>query len=68
MKLIVDSVSSNEYPERLTIAELLEMMDVEAVPWLFISVNDTFYRRDRFKEVYLNDGDRVDLIYMRGGG
>ena len=43
-------------------------MDVEPVAWLIISVNDEFYRRDRFDEVYLNDGDRVDLIYVRGGG
>ncbi len=68
MKLIVDSVSSNQYPDKLTIGDLLRQMDVEPVAWLIISVNDEFYRRDRFDEVYLNDGDRVDLIYVRGGG
>lgn len=68
MKLIVDSVSSNQYPDKLTIGDLLRQMDVEPVAWLIISVNDEFYRRDRFDEVYLNDGDKVDLIYVRGGG
>ena len=68
MRLIVDSVSSNQYPDKLTIGDLLRQMDVEPVAWLIISVNDEFYRRDRFDEVYLNDGDRVDLIYVRGGG
>ena len=68
MKLIVDSVTSNQYPDHLSIGDLLRSMDVEPVAWLIISVNDEFYRRDRFDEVYLNDGDKVDLIYVRGGG
>lgn len=68
MRLIVDSVSSNQYPDKLTIGDLLRQMDVEPVAWLIISVNDEFYRRDRFDEVYLNDGDCIDLIYVRGGG
>ena len=68
MKLTVDCVTSSEYPDKLTIGDLLRMMDVETVPWLIIAVNDKFYRRDRFDETYLNDGDKVDLIYVRGGG
>ena len=68
MRLIVDCVSSNEYPEKFTIGDLLRYMDVETVPWLIISVNDQFYKRDKFDEIYLNDGDRVDFIYVRGGG
>ena len=68
MRLIVDYLSSNEYPDKLTIGDLLRMKDIEPVPWLVIAVNDVFYKRDRFDEIYLNDGDRVDLVYIRGGG
>lgn len=68
MRLIVDGVSSNEYPNRLTISGLLEMKDIEAVPWLVISINDVFYKREKYQSTYLNDGDRVELIYIRGGG
>lgn len=68
MRLIVDCVSSSEYPDKFTIGDLLRYMDVETVPWLIISVNDKFYKRDVFDKTYLNDGDRVDLIYVRGGG
>ena len=68
MRLIVDCVSSNEYPDKFTIGDLLRKMDVETVPWLIISVNDVFYKRDKFDETFLNDGDKVDLIYVRGGG
>ena len=68
MRLIVDYASSNEYPDKMTIGDLLRYKDIEPVPWLVISVNDVFYKRDRFDEISLNDGDRVDLIYIRGGG
>lgn len=68
MRLIVDCLSSNEYPEKFTIGDLLRYKDIEPVPWLVISVNDVFYKRHQFDEVYLNDGDRIDLIYIRGGG
>ena len=68
MRLIVDGVSSSEYPNKLTIADLFRKMDVEPVPWLIISVNDQFYRKDKIETVSLNDGDHIDLIYVRGGG
>ena len=68
MKLIVDLVTSSEYPDKLTIGDLLRYKDVEPVPWLVVSVNDIFHKRDTFESTYLNDGDRVDLIYIRGGG
>ena len=68
MRLTVDCITSNEYPEKFTIGDLLRKMDVETVPWLIISVNDTFYRRDVFDSTYLNDGDQIELIYVRGGG
>ena len=69
MRLIVDGLSSNEYPDTtFTIGDLLRLKDVEPVPWLIISVNDKFYKRDKFDETILNDGDRIELIYVRGGG
>ena len=68
MRLIVDFVSSNEYKDNMTIGDLLRYKDIEPVPWLIISVNDVFYKREKFDEVTLNDGDKVDLIYVRGGG
>lgn len=68
MKLVVDYVLSDEYPDDFTIQDLLDYKDVEPVPWLIVSVNDIFYKRDKFKEIKLNDGDHIDLIYVRGGG
>lgn len=68
MKLIVDSVMSNEYPDTFSIGDLLRYMDVEPVPWLVISVNDIFYKTKQFDSTYLHDGDVVELVYIRGGG
>ena len=68
MKLTVDCVTSNEYPEKFSIGDLLRYMDVEPVPWLIVAVNGEFYKRHSFDETRLNDGDNVELIYIRGGG
>lgn len=68
MRLTVDSVSSNEYPDKFTLGDLLRKMDVEPVPWLVIGINGVFYKTKQFDTTYLNDGDKVDLVYIRGGG
>ena len=68
MKLKVNSVNSNEYEEGLTIQGLLDYKHIEAVPWLVISVNGAFVKRELFKEHVLNDDDVIEMIYVRGGG
>ena len=68
MKLKVNCVISNEYKEGITIQDLLDYKHIEAVPWLVISVNGTFVKREKFKEYVLNDNDVIEMIYVRGGG
>lgn len=68
MKLVVDDVISNEYPANITVGDLLRYKDVEPVAWLIVSVNGKFLKRNRFDSYVLNDGDYVELIYVRGGG
>ena len=68
MKLKVNSVISGGYKDGLTIQGLLDMKNIEAVPWLVISVNGIFIKRDKFKEFVLNDEDVIEMIYIRGGG
>lgn len=68
MRLIVNCVSSNEYPDVFTIGNLLRYQNVEPVPWLVVGVNNIFYRTKDFENVYLKEGDKVDLVYIRGGG
>ena len=68
MRLKVNSVNSNEYKEGITIQGLLDYKHIEAVPWLVISVNGVFVKRELFKKHVLNDGDVIEMIYVRGGG
>ena len=68
MKLTVDAITSNEYPDKFTIDDLLRYMDVEPVPWLVVGVNGVFYKTKQFDTKYLQNGDKVDLVYIRGGG
>ena len=68
MKLIVDCVTSDHYPDEFTIGDLLRMKNVEPVPWLVVGINNVFYRNNQFDKTYLHDGDKVDLVYIRGGG
>ena len=68
MKLRVNSVLSDEYKDELTIQELLDYKKIEAVPWLVISVNGTFIKREKFNEFKLNNEDVIEMIYVRGGG
>lgn len=68
MRLKVNSVNSNEYKEGITIQDLLDYKHIEAVPWLVISVNGVFVSRKKFCEHVLNDGDVIEMIYVRGGG
>ena len=68
MKLKVNCVNSNEYKDGLTIQGLLDLKNIEAVPWLVISVNGVFVKRELFSKHVLNDGDVIEMIYVRGGG
>lgn len=68
MTLKVNSVISNEYSDGMTIQDLLDYQNVEAVPWLVVSVNGVFVKREKFKDRILHDGDTIEEIYIRGGG
>ena len=68
MKLIVDCITSNEYPDHFSIGDLLRYKKIEPVPWLVVGINNVFYHNNEFDDVYLKDGDKVDIVYIRGGG
>lgn len=68
MKLMVDYVTSNEYPDKFTIGDLLRYKKIEPVPWLVVGINNKFYRPNEFDNVYLSNGDKVDIVYVQGGG
>ena len=56
-----------EYPEGLTVKELIEKEDVETPQYVTVSVNDEFVEREDFEKA-LEDGDEVEFLYFMGGG
>ena len=58
---------SREVPEGQTVAGLLELLSLPG-PRVAVERNREILRRDRFPEVVLEDGDRLEIVHFIGGG
>lgn len=67
MKLNVAGVQK-EYPEGLTISQLIEAENVETPEYVSVSVNDEFAKSQDFATQVLHDGDNIEFLYFMGGG
>ncbi len=67
MKLTVAG-AQKEYAEPLTVAQLIELEQVETPEYVTVSVNDAFIPSGTFAETVLHDGDSVEFLYFMGGG
>ena len=67
MKVIVAG-EAKEFKEGLTIAELIELEEVETPQYVTVSVNDEFVESGDFGNTVLKDGDTVEFLYFMGGG
>ena len=67
MKLTVAG-TSKEYPNGLTIAQLIEAEKVETPDYVSVSGNDEFAKNAEFATTVLHDGDNVEFLYFMGGG
>jgi len=66
MQLTVNG-KTEEFTERLTLAELIERLDL-AGKRLAIEVNEELIPRSQFTEHRLGEQDRVEIIHAVGGG
>ena len=57
-----------EYPDNLTVRELIEKENVDSPLYVTVSVNDQFVKRETFETARLHDGDTVEFLYFMGGG
>ena len=57
-----------EYPEGLTVKELIEKENVETPQYVTVSVNDDFIDKAEFDTYALKEGDSVEFLYFMGGG
>jgi sulfur carrier protein len=67
MKITVAG-ESKEYKDDLTIAELIELEQVETPQYVTVSVNEEFVESGDFEKTGLKDGDEVEFLYFMGGG
>ena len=67
MKIIVAG-ETKEFKEGLTIAELIELEEVETPQYVTVSLNDEFVESGAFNNTALSDGDNVEFRYFMGGG
>lgn len=57
-----------EIPEGTTIAQLLQLEQVDMPDYVSVSVNEEFAQRELFETQTLNPGDVVEFLYFMGGG
>jgi sulfur carrier protein len=67
MKLIIAGVHK-EYQDGLTVAELIEVENVETPMYVSVSLNDEFVKSGEYAGTVLRDGDVVEFLYFMGGG
>jgi sulfur carrier protein len=67
MELTVSGNKKN-YPEGLTVAQLLEAEMVETPQYVTVSVNDEFVLSEAVNETILHEGDVIEFLYYMGGG
>jgi sulfur carrier protein len=67
MNIIVTG-NKKDYPEGLTVTELLEREKVDTPQYVTVSVNDAFIRSEDFTSATLKEGDTIEFLYFMGGG
>ena len=60
--------TAKEYPEGLTVRQLIEAEDVDQPLYVTVTLNDEFLRLDTYDTRELHDGDEVEFLYFMGGG
>ncbi len=67
MKITVGG-EKKEVPDGLTVAELIELEQVETPEYVTVSINEEFIDRSTFESRVLREGDEVEFLYFMGGG
>lgn len=57
-----------EVADGLTVAELIELEQVETPEYVTVSINEEFIDSSTFESHVLHEGDEVEFLYFMGGG
>jgi sulfur carrier protein len=67
MKITVAG-QQKEYPDTLTVEQLIAAENVEMPLYVTVTVNDDFVATQDRETRVLKDGDTVEFLYFMGGG
>lgn len=67
MKISVGG-EKKEVADGLTVAELIELEQVETPQYVTVSINEEFIDSSTFESHVLQEGDEVEFLYFMGGG
>ena len=65
---IVVAGEKKEVKEGLTIAELIEIENVETPEYVTVSINEEFVDQNAFASHIIKNGDEIEFLYFMGGG
>ncbi len=68
MKLKVNGKEKIYKQEKLSVAELLKIDNVERPEMVSVQRNGAFVKREEYGATYLDDTDEIDFLYFMGGG
>jgi sulfur carrier protein len=60
--------SRKEYPDGLTVSQLIEAENVQTPMYVSVSLNDEFVKSGELDITVLKDNDSVEFLYFMGGG
>lgn len=66
--LITVAGNKKDISEGVTIAQLIEIENVENPEYVTVSVNDEFIKSEEFQTLTLKENDNVEFLYFMGGG
>jgi len=67
MKILLNDREEYLDKESLTISQLLILKKL-SFKMRIIKINGTLIQKDSYDNIYLKDGDRVQIIYLMSGG
>ena len=67
MKIMING-EPMEMDRALTVAELLQLREIESPEMVSVEVNEEILAKDAFATTLLQENDTVEFLYFMGGG
>jgi len=68
MQITVNGERNELNGDKVTLAKLLEIRQVESPEMVAVQLNGEFVDMESYSSIYLKTGDDVEFLYFMGGG